>query len=114
MSVLDAEVRSLLRRFLAGSIGVVDLRESLTRAAMGEDSALVDEVVGVLFADGQGADSEELRERLGVLVWGEMVPGPSEEGRLARVPGTMLSGFGGSAATTSTANAATEAVHTAR
>lgn len=31
-------------------------------------SALVDELIDVLFADGHGADSEELRERLGVLV----------------------------------------------
>lgn len=114
MSIVDVEVRSLLRRFLAGSITVADLHEALSRAALGEDSALVDEVIGVLFADGEGADSDELRERFSVLVWGEMVPAPAEEGRLARVPGATIFGFGGTAARTSTDSAASEDLHTAR
>lgn len=113
MNTIDLEVRSLLRRFLAGSITVLELREALTRAVLGEDSAYVDEVVGVLFADGEGSDSPELRSRFAVLVWGEPVPTAAEEGRLARIPSTTFAGFGSSSARVENVSAWSEVLHTA-
>lgn len=65
---LAFDPRSLLSDFLDGHMSLADLREALSPHILGASDPFVDELVGILFADGDGSDSPELRCELRILL----------------------------------------------
>ena len=96
VQVQALQPRSLLRDFLSGGLSLEAFRMAITPLVMGRDDAFVDQIVGIMFADGEGADTPELRRELRALVIGEEVPDPKQEGTMAAVPGSRMLGRGSS------------------
>ena len=68
------EPRVFLNEFLSGSLTLEQLLTDLTPWVIGPDDMLVDQIVGLVFADARGVDTPELRRQLCALVVGEETP----------------------------------------